>query len=551
MALKSMDLTTRMMGLSLSALMVGCIESQELSTSSGVARESLDKQSSEVDQLLNDVLTKLRDQETLLRFDDDRVSQPGDADLSAWVAHPLFSASLISVPVRLLYPRSFEMKVSANGLCEGGVWQPYQNDLSLDLDQANQKNLFSVVVRDPDLLTSNCETFSVTHDSIGPEVNFQKYPMTSVERLSQSEIVFDIFDQTGAKDLECLYNGIQLPSEQCLPDRTITLPVADSIGTHRFVVRATDGLGNSSEHQVVWTVTERLVPYKLALDVAGPRNQVDLLLVIDNSGSMAFEQQSMAQRMGTFLNNLAGLNWRAAVTTTDPRAQAVGGDGKLLAISGTSDRYFLSSEDDPQFAQAALGATLQRRETGYHLEQGILASFRLFERARSSGSAPSPESQFLRMDSDSFQVVLISDEDESSNGFKNDPSNLVQHIYDSSQGRQSFSFHSIITRPGDQQCLGGNGASYGHRYKTISDLTGGLVGSVCEFDYASQLTGIGQSIRASQRSVNLACSPVARPLVSRNGVPFVADFSVSGTRVEFAQDLPAGRYEFDYQCLEN
>ncbi|MBX9768356.1 MAG: hypothetical protein K2X47_13865, partial [Bdellovibrionales bacterium] len=49
---------------------------------------------------------------------------------------------------------------------------------------------------------------------------------------------------------------------------------------------------------------------------------VDVLVVVDNSGSMTFEQQNMADRVGSLVDALnagAGgkLSWRIAVTTTD------------------------------------------------------------------------------------------------------------------------------------------------------------------------------------------------------------------------------------------
>src|SRR6185436_7099311 len=57
--------------------------------------------------------------------------------------------------------------------------------------------------------------------------------------------------------------------------------------------------------------------YKFSYDVSIPERQVDILFVDDNSASMAVEQQKMGTRFPTFLQSLAGLKYRIAITTTD------------------------------------------------------------------------------------------------------------------------------------------------------------------------------------------------------------------------------------------
>ena len=66
-----------------------------------------------------------------------------------------------------------------------------------------------------------------------------------------------------------------------------------------------------------------------------------ILIVDDNSGSMHYEQKSMAQRMSTFLQQLKGLDWRVAITTTDPK-HSVYGDGRLLEMKGLAGKYYIS-----------------------------------------------------------------------------------------------------------------------------------------------------------------------------------------------------------------
>src|SRR5690606_34653408 len=91
--------------------------------------------------------------------------------------------------------------------------------------------------------------------------------------------------------------------------------------------------------------------------------KVDVLIVIDNSGSMEYEQRNMAQRVRNFISILRGLDWQIGVTTTDPRNVTLG-DGRLVPIHGTKNQYIFDSAMDEDQAQNLLGLTLQRPETG-------------------------------------------------------------------------------------------------------------------------------------------------------------------------------------------
>src|SRR5690606_4781259 len=116
----------------------------------------------------------------------------------------------------------------------------------------------------------------------------------------------------------------------------------------------------------------------------------DILIVIDNSGSMEYEQRNMAQRVSNFLSILQGLDWRIAVTTTDPTSTSKTNsdktqpskvsDGLFLPIAGLNNQFYIDSTMNPVEAQTRLGNTLQRPETGSGSEQAINATYRVIER---------------------------------------------------------------------------------------------------------------------------------------------------------------------------
>ncbi|MCK6598726.1 MAG: hypothetical protein L6Q37_10210, partial [Bdellovibrionaceae bacterium] len=84
--------------------------------------------------------------------------------------------------------------------------------------------------------------------------------------------------------------------------------------------------------------------------------KIDILFVIDNSGSMEYEQKSMAQRTSQFLTLLHGLDFQIAITTTDPRNINLG-DGRLVPIKRDSGGYIIDSNQEITSAQTQLSQT--------------------------------------------------------------------------------------------------------------------------------------------------------------------------------------------------
>lgn len=287
---------------------------------------------------------------------------------------------------------------------------------------------------------------------------------------------------------------------------------------------------------------------------------IDVLVVVDNSGSMAPEQKNMGDRFGSFINKINSLDWRVAVITTDMQ----GGktelkdkyDGQLLPVSGLNGRYFLDSKTDQSIAQASFSGTVQRSESGSGYEQGVAAAYRSIERSMLTGDA---NNGFYRSDA-ALAIVLVSDADEtgadnkSSNlTSKSVPANLVSLVSNRWPGKP-FIFNSIVVKSGDTACKGVSGnEGYGLNYEKAAALTGGIVGSVCEADYSTQLGDIGTGLGKVVRSVSLDCAPVDSDgdgkvdlTVSVQGV----SYTVSGSLVTFSQALPKGKVDFSYTCIQ-
>src|SRR5690606_12181526 len=118
---------------------------------------------------------------------------------------------------------------------------------------------------------------------------------------------------------------------------------------------------------------------------ANPTDKVDVLVVIDNSGSMKTEQQNMKSRFSSFIDKLSGLNWQLGIITTDVTRDTELRDGRLIEMSGLNTRV-LNTSMNINTVKTAFGNTIQRSESGSGSEQGIRASYRAVERSQENGS---------------------------------------------------------------------------------------------------------------------------------------------------------------------
>lgn len=455
---------------------------------------------------------------------------------------PATSSPLVQLQLRTLSP--YSVKIGSAVDCSDGTWETYEPVKSFQLNSLTALASVTVRFQDWEGGLSPCYRKSIIFDNQGPEILFQKYPQATLEEGTKVDISVNVTDKISKViSVKCKLNEIQ---KECFAGLSgIAIPSLPQ-GNYLFSVEAEDELHNLSRASVSWKVNSLTRLLTQEVDV-NDYKKVDILFVIDNSGSMQYEQQSMAQRTSQFLSILSGLNYQLAVTTTDPRDVNLG-DGRLIPIKNGNGRYIIDSSQEVATAQTQLSQTLQRPETGSGSEQGIRAVYRSVERYNNNESNMR---SFMRSDSQ-LAVVLISDEDESDNTTKNDPQALLNLIHSSWSGQKRFSFHSIITRPGDTACRSTYGATYGERYSILSNLTGGIIGNVCEMDYANQVRGVAEGIRNLLKTLTLQCAPLeGYPItISKNGVVINPAFIVEGVNLKFNAELEPGKYSVQYSCLK-
>jgi hypothetical protein len=230
-------------------------------------------------------------------------------------------------------------------------------------------------------------------------------------------------------------------------------------------------------------------------------NQIDVLWVIDNSGSMAPYQDRLAANFDSFINIFVakGFDFRIAVTTTEAYRSnpAHGGDPMWAKFRDGTDAtshtgIFVISPLTPNLNNVFIT----------NAKQGIAGSgderaFSSFREALLSPMNPG----FLRPNS-FLAVIILSDEDDFSGDGRavgvnngrdygaatldsvNSYISVLEGFTNSSGATKRFNVSSISGM--DTSC----GAVVATRYIDIVNKTDGVLGNICDASYASALNQI-------------------------------------------------------------
>ncbi len=484
------------------------------------------------------------------------------------------------------------------GTCSLLIFQNCSNDVGFDSDPSKGQ-----IATPADGEGENFGAPASGNSDVIIQINEQPQDSTSDQGLV---IDYEVNSPSGdITDVNCLLNGQQV---NCDPTDRIDIPPTGT-GPQTFTITATNTNGTTVTETITWTIYDRIVQKIKDFDVNVAGDKVDIIINVDNSGSMEYEQSSMALRIANFMAPFAGLDYHIAITTTSPIGADVGGvfvwaptldyvDGKFTELDDSGTYCIKSSVHSQQQAQALIEGNVIRGAKllddlgnvlvdgngntwpeGNGFERGIMTTRRAFERTL---SGEQNDNTCIRDGSVPKHVILISDEDETiyeedanSNPIINPNTNAPTPLTDI--GRSSgtalrnyvslrygsntvFKFHSIIVNPLNQEgvnCLAGHGRSLGVEYAKLSQATGGYIGSVCAADYSTQLGEIGKIISDSSLTEALEC--VAIPddsgnygnVVNRsNNQEVGVAYEYNGDKVDFERLLAQGSYRITYYCYE-
>lgn len=424
----------------------------------------------------------------------------------------------------------------------------YQNCAPASFDSLPSSNLDQF---------DNCATrpSECSGGGFGPSIQVKEAPGPLL--LTNDNARLEVVATPGSSEIKSIRCGFEGQLVSC--SNPITETFSDQrVSDYKYLVEVTDENSLTAITQIEWRVSFDSFEHRQNIEV-NSNNKADILVVIDNSGSMKHEQSSMAQRFGSFINQLSSLDWQLGIATTDP-TNSTYGDGRLVTMREGRGlpAYSFINKAVPNYS-AVFANSIQRSEQGSGYEQGIRTTYRALQRYKDkSNNANTAHWSFFRPDA-VLSVIVVSDADETPNGSpeaRNNPNNLLNFVK-STFPNKAFSFHSIVVKTGDTACLNSDlNEGYGTNYEKLSSLTGGVIGSVCASNYGAQLAQIGNATVDLVKTVNLDCEPLD---INDDGKPDVSvylangkaapSFKVTGQKIEFASLLPTGKHEIRYECL--
>lgn len=325
--------------------------------------------------------------------------------------------------------------------------------------------------------------------------------------------------------------------------------------------------------------------------------QVDILFVVDNSGSMSAEQRRMADSFPNFVQglDLAGLDYRIGIITTDVESQfnPLVDDGKLQNgnfIQFPNGDYYLTPST--KNIESEFWSTIKRDETevcensGYRDcpsddERGIYSAYL---------AVNANKKDFFR-ENGHLAIIFLSDEDV--RGFGNSslqypyklpealdyPENLLAVIETRLGKNTDVSAHAIVTDSEScrlsQMAQGGNSnihGAIGEFYMAMThpnnsalidsgagttmgsyaggQLVQGVVGSICSSNYVAELGSIKNVLSKTKSSERLRCQLIDETSLDvRIDNTYTWVLSANLDEITFTPALPPGEsFKLEYEC---
>lgn len=229
--------------------------------------------------------------------------------------------------------------------------------------------------------------------------------------------------------------------------------------------------------------------------------KLDIIWIVDNSGSMEDEQVSLGVNFNSFIHNfiLKDVDFKMGITTTDTRNEYKG-----LMVAGSAEKLTSAAAklNQDQFMND-FKELIQVGTRGSSYEKGLAASEGFIQRYAAS---------FLRPDA-YLAVVIISDEEDQS---ASAVSYYTDYLKSFKANAGLVKVYSIVDVTNSNA---GYGITTGHeRYKEASLNTAGVVSDIRD-DFASVLGSMGDSLINLMDSFALSSAPdISTIQVYVNGV---------------------------------
>jgi len=276
----------------------------------------------------------------------------------------------------------------------------------------------------------------------------------------------------------------------------------ESIGDIGCTVRVLNDSDNLPVGEVALTGAGTDVTHQVDSYLQVPPPKVDVLFVIDDSGSMGDDQQRLQEELPQIVQIATdwGQDIHLAVTTTD----TVIVKGQLQGVP----RYATSETDPAVFAHNLVVGT-----TGHYVERGLEGAYlALYDRAIRTdiacvnlpGQCPTNDGDgvplscidgfcsgrnygFLRDDAE-LVIIIVSDEEDGSERTVPFYVDAFANLKAPGSGVGVIIHSIVVTADG---CVGGFGTP-GFRYIQATDAFGGHISNICGNDFAQEFLEVGE-----------------------------------------------------------
>ncbi len=258
--------------------------------------------------------------------------------------------------------------------------------------------------------------------------------------------------------------------------------------------------------------------------------KVDILWVVDNSGSMDKEQKDLGTNFPIFMDYFlnSNLDYHIGVVSTDMDNPAQ--SGKLIEAQGV--RFITPETPNPSvtFEQmSSLGIF------GSGTEKGIEAAYTALELKTEINK------DFLRDDS-AVHIIVVSDEHDYSTANPISKAEFIEYLNNLRAEDDNVSFNSIVA---PRQNLCPSVTEPGTEYIDVTEGVGGVFWSLCDEDWVGALEAIGLETAGLKREYFLSSKPV-------EGTVDVTVIDVDGVEVEFfPYDAVADTGDYTYSEVRN
>lgn len=277
------------------------------------------------------------------------------------------------------------------------------------------------------------------------------------------------------------------------------------------------------------------------MQTASAQGILDLLIVVDDSGSMSEEQKNLSTKLSPLLESVKDSDWQIAVITTTANTDPVKNCLRGLIKKGDIN------------AVTAFATAVSPGISGSGNEQGIFQAV--------AGLKGCNGSTWVRPKS-TVAVLVVTDENNCSNGTcstnpaASDSAYLTNHLKDT-MGRvlgDEARVYGLIKMSGDATCT--SAPTVGLDYEAAIAATKGKAGSICAADYTTTLKAISADIKEILKNqFELKYTPDGNGVVvkiqNKNETSWntiSSGFTISGKVLTFS-DIPAAgsKIEVKYQ----